>query len=76
MSRKKHPNKEIEMAIRYAKFQGWHYKPTGNSAHAWGRLVCPLQMRAGCMMSIWSTPRNPYAHAEQITRKIDQCPHK
>lgn len=73
--RKKHPNKEIEAAIQYAESNGWQYKSTGGSAHAWGRFICPLHTREGCMMSIWSTPRNPYAHADQIKRQVDRCPH-
>ena len=75
MLRKKHPHKEIETAIRYAKTKGWRYKKVGNSAHAWGRLLCPLQDRTGCAMSIWSTPRNPYRHADQLMREVDRCPH-
>ncbi len=75
MRRKKHPNKEIEDAIQYAEQQGWRYKKAGDSAHAWGRLLCPLQDRNGCSMSIWSTPRNTDTHAKQIYRRIDVCPH-
>ncbi len=75
MLRKQHPNKEIEAAIQYAEAHGWRYKKAGNSAHAWGRLLCLLETREGCMMSIWSTPRNPYNHAEQIRRRVNQCPH-
>lgn len=75
MSRKKHPDKEIEAVIQYAESRGWHYKKAGASAHAWGRLICPLHTRDGCMMSIWSTPRNSVNHADQIRKKTDQCPH-
>ncbi len=70
-----HPNKEIEKAIQYAERKGWRYKKTGSSAHAWGRLLCLLQDREGCSMSIWSTPRSPETHAKQIRRRIDSCPH-
>lgn len=75
MSRKKHPNKEIEAAIQYAEKQGWRYKQSGDSAHAWGRLLCPLQNREGCSLSIWSTPRNTFNHAQQIYRRVNSCPH-
>lgn len=47
-----------------------------NSAHAWGRLLCPLEAREGCAMSIWSTPRDNDVHAEQIKRSVKRCPHK
>jgi len=75
MKRKKHPNKEIEKAILYAEQNGWTYKDSGKSAHAWGRLRCPLHTREGHQMSIWSTPRNAHNHAQQIRRMIDKCLH-
>jgi len=75
MNRKSHPNKEIEAAIQYAEKHGWRYKSAGNSAHAWGRLLCPLSTRDGCAMSVWSTPRNSQNHAIQIRRSVDKCPH-
>jgi hypothetical protein len=73
--RKKHPNKAIEEAIHYAENHGWRYKKAGGSAHAWGRLLCILQDREGCGMSIWSTPRSPETHAKQIRKRVDSCPH-
>ncbi len=76
MKRKKHPKKVIEEAIRYAETQGWQYKNTGNSAHAWGRLLCPFKKREGCSMSIWSTPRDTQAHASQIRKRVNACPHE
>lgn len=76
MTRKRHPNKDIEEAVKYAESMGWRFKAAGDSAHAWGRLLCVLEAREGCSMSIWSTPRNPFAHAEQIIRSVKRCPHK
>ncbi|MDF1761369.1 MAG: hypothetical protein P1U40_12620 [Coxiellaceae bacterium] len=73
--RKKHPRKEIELAIQYAESKGWLYKKSVNSAHAWGRLLCPLHTPEGCALSIWSTPRNVRIHADQIKRRIDRCLH-
>lgn len=73
--RNRHPRKEIEEAIQYAENQGWRFKKVGGSAHAWGRLLCPLQEREGCSMSIWSTPRDSDIHAKQIQRRVDSCPH-
>lgn len=73
--RKRHPDKEIELAIQYAEKKGWRYMKAGTSAHAWGRLLCPQQNREGCSMSIWSTPRNSTVHAKQIYRRVDLCPH-
>ena len=73
--RKKHPNKEIEAAILFAENRGWQYRKSGNSAHAWGRLLCGFHNREGCALSVWSTPRNPEMHAKQIIRRVKHCPH-
>lgn len=70
------PNKEIEEAIIYAEKKGWAYKDSGKSAHAWGKLLCPLHAREGHKMSIWSTPRNTFNHAQQIKRLVDKCQHE
>ena len=73
--RPRHPDKEIEAAVRYAESQGWIYKPTGGSSHAWGRLLCPLHTPDGCQISIWSTPRSAQNHAKAIRRDADRCHH-
>lgn len=73
--RTRHPNKEIEAAIQYAEQHGWRYKAAGNSSHTWGRLLCKHAQVGGCMMSIWTTPRDNDIHARQIRRKVDSCPH-
>lgn len=75
VQKKLHSNKEIEKAIRYAENAGWRYKNTSGSAHAWGRLLCPLQARKGCSISIWSTPKNGDTHAKQIRKSVDSCSH-
>lgn len=74
--RKSHPNKEIEKAVQYAESWNWRFKEAGNSAHAWGRLLCPFEDREGCSMSIWSTPKDADIHAQQIRRRVNFCPHK
>lgn len=73
--RPKHPDKAIESAISYAETLGWHYKKAGNSSHAWGRLLCASNARGGCMLSVWSTPRDGEVHAEQIRRRVRLCIH-
>jgi len=75
VKRNKHPNKDIERAIQYALISGWRYKAIGGSAHAWGRLLCPLQTREGCSLSVWSTPKDTVRHARQIRRRVDSCGH-
>lgn len=75
MKRPQHPDKAIEFTVRCALIQGWHYVSPGKSAHCWGRLMCPETSRQGCIMSVWSTPRNTLAHARQISRVVNRCHH-
>jgi hypothetical protein len=35
-----------------------------------------MRTREGCIIAVWSTPRNPENHARQITRLVDSCPHR
>lgn len=79
MARGKHPKPEIEAAIQYAEDHGWTIKEGGT--HAWGRMLCPdndATCRCGefCIASIWSTPRNPGNHGEQLRRVVDNCARK
>lgn len=76
MSRKKHPNKDVEKAIQYAEERGWRIDDSGG--HAWGKMFCPLndkECRCGefCKTSIWCTPKSPTTHAKQIKRVVDNC---
>lgn len=71
----RHPNKEIEGAIQYAEQNGWVFKDSGNSAHSWGKLLCPLHTVDGHIIYVWSTPRNAFNHAKQIRRDVDHCQH-
>ena len=73
--RAKHPHKAIEEAIKFAEANKWRYQKSGRSAHAWCRLLCSLKSREGCMLSVWSTPKSPEAHAQQIQKRVIQCPH-
>ena len=73
MDRPRHPNKHIEAAVHYAEQLGWRVEMS--NGHAWAHLYCPLSTREGCMVSVWSTPRNPENHARQIRREVDKCGH-
>ena len=80
MPRRRHPNRTVEDALGYAEAHGWRVVPSGARSHAWGRMYCPhesLECRCGefCITSIWSTPRDPEAHARQIRRVVDGCIH-
>ena len=76
MLRKKHPNKEIEEALKYAEEFNWYIK--ASNGHAWGRMFCPnnnINCRCGefCILSIWSTPKNPHNHARKIRKVVANC---
>lgn len=71
-----HPNADIEAAISHAEAKNWTWRSA--TGHAWGLLRCPwndCNCRLGlfCQMSVWSTPRNPIAHARQLRRGVDKC---
>ena len=70
-----HPNKEIREVIDDVLSRGWTLKKSGGRAHAWGRLLCPAGDRSGCIISVYSTPRNAQNHAVYIMRRAFACPH-
>ena len=72
MGRSRHPNKEIEAALKYAEEHGWTVNKVTGSGHAWGRAKCKRGHREH-QFSIWSTPRSTENHAKQIRRRIDRC---
>jgi hypothetical protein len=72
----KHPNKDINDALKYALGKGWSILPA--SGHAWGVIRCPAndkKCRGGvyCQTSVWSTPKTPANHAKAICRVVDNC---
>lgn len=76
MARPRHGKKEVEAALVYAEGRGWRVEMA--SGHAWGRLYCPYnddECRCGefCIVSVWSTPKNPSNHAKQLCRVVDNC---
>lgn len=73
MARPNHPDKHIEAAVAYAELNGWTVKLS--NGHAWGRLLCAFHDRDGCMLSVWSTPRNAQNHAKDLIRAVNRCPH-
>ncbi|AUQ41253.1 MULTISPECIES: hypothetical protein [Yersiniaceae] len=72
---KKHPNKHIQEAIEYALNNGWEWVEAGKSSHAFCRLRCgnPEGEHKTHQRSVWSTPRVPENHAQQIRRSVDEC---
>jgi len=73
--RPRHPADAIDKAVQYAEQLGWQVVMS-KKGHAWGRLLCPHSSRTGCMISVWSTPRNADNHARHIRRRVDSCPHQ
>jgi len=71
MARSRHPNKEVDDAVEYALSKGWTLRKQGH----WGRLYCAQADRDGCQVGVNGTPRNAGAHAKQIVRAVDRCPH-
>ena len=73
MPDERHPNKDIEAALGYARENGWTVMKTkGGSAHAWGVMRCA----GDCpQVSIFSTPRVPENHARALRRAVDRCSH-
>lgn len=72
MARPRHPKRVIEDAIRYAESRGW-WCDAPLHGHAWGRLYCPGKSRGACQKSVWSTPKDPTAHARRIRAFVDAC---
>jgi hypothetical protein len=71
MARPVHPDKDVESAVAYAESMGWRYEPP--NGHPWGRLYCPGERPRDCILSVWSTPKDVYAHARQIRRRVNAC---
>jgi len=70
-----HPNKHIREVIEYAVSRGWRVQKSSARAHIWGQLFCPLSTREGCIIRVFSTPKNPENHAKRIRTEIERCPH-
>ena len=79
MARARHPDKDIEAALKYSEGAEWRVEPGGS--HAWGKMYCPRNSRdcrGGnfCITSIWGTPSSSTNHARQICRVVDNCTEK
>jgi len=70
-----HPNKHIRTAVKYAESKDWRIVKASGQAHIWGKLYCPSGQRGGCIIRVYSTPRNPENHARHIHEEVDDCLH-
>ena len=76
-SRPRHTNPHVEATLAAAEERGWRVeKAAGGHAHVWGRMLCPQATREGCIVFVYSTPRNPQSHARHLQKRVDCCPHQ
>lgn len=73
MRRSRHPKKAVEEVLQELEAAGWRIE--ASQGHAWGKAKCPRYDRTGCVVSIWSTPRNPESHARHLRNILAKCPH-
>lgn len=79
MFRNKHPNKEIEEALKYAEKKHWRIE--NSKGHPFAQMYCPNvgckekceSNGKWCRVGIWSTPRNPANHARDLKKIVDRC---
>lgn len=77
MTRNKHPDKNIEKALKHAEDHDWRVEKS--DGHPWGQMYCPYNNAScsssgeWCRMSIWSTPKNPKNHARQLEKRVNKC---
>ena len=77
MSRNKHPDKEIEAALKHAERNDWRVEES--NGHPWGQMLCSTKSTScegngmWCRISIWSTPKNSHNHAQKLKKKVDSC---
>lgn len=78
-TRKRHVNKHIETALKYAESEGWTVElNSGRSAHPWATMKCPYNIKtcrggAWCRFGVWGTPTNPETFAKRIRIAVDKC---
>jgi hypothetical protein len=66
---RRHPDKDIRKALKLALDAGWSFEEA--KGHRFGTLRCGY----GCKVGIWSTPRNPTAHAKRVREGVERCTH-
>lgn len=74
MARPVHPDKDIEAVVSFAEAEGWRVEIS--NGHAWGRLYYPGGRLGDCILSVWSTPADPFGHARQLRRRMNACAHQ
>ena len=73
MARPLHPDKDIEAVVDEAERNGWRFVESGGNS--WGKLFCPFAGRQGCIVVVWSTPKNPGNFAKKLRRQVGKCAH-
>ena len=72
-ARSRHPSKPIEQAIAIAESLGWRVEKSNGRAHSWGRLLCPNADESGCIVFVYTTPRDEDNHARKIRKLVEKC---
>lgn len=70
-SRRRHPKKDVEAALRTAEAAGWTVEEI-HRGHRWGQARCPAREHHA---PIWSTPRDPTTVGKRIREQVARCPH-
>jgi hypothetical protein len=65
----RHPNKEVERALKEARGKGWKWRKGGH----WGIIACSYG-HPECRISVYGTPRIPETAARRITDSLAHCP--
>jgi hypothetical protein len=68
-----HPKPWWREPLGNARAAGWHLQVF--SGHAWGKVVCSRTMENPCTKAIFSTGRSGEAHAKDLMRLLQRCPH-
>ena len=72
---KRHKDKHIREAIKYALSKGWEMIEAKGKGHAWAKLHCPGEPCTElCTFIVFGTPKHPEAHAKKITKAVNNCP--
>ncbi len=70
--RRRHPNKDVEAALRAAESAGWTVEEV-HHGHRWGIVRCPAGEHA---VVVWSTPRDPGTLGKRVRDQVAACRHR
>jgi hypothetical protein len=72
----RHPKPWWRIALKQARSAGWLLKPTGDSAHTWGKVYCRHPSEGSyCSQKIFSSGDGGESVARDLERLINRCVH-